>query len=758
MKNKELHPLKKQKNTNQKEISKRKRILFNFIALLLPILLLLLLELCLRLFNYGYDLSLFKKSALYPGYNEINVEVGRRYFSKFEATISSNDIFLINKPDTCYRVFVMGCSTTLGFPYQTGTMFSRILNYRVQDAFPHKRIEFVNVAMTAINSYALADMIDEILKCKPDAILIYTGHNEYYGALGVGSVENGGNYRWLKRLHLKLIRFRTYQLIQNMISKTAKIFEPDKIDKGTLMERIAKDKAIEFGSPVYDAGIEQFRSNITEIVKKAKKSGIQIILSEIVSNIKDQKPFKSIKSINKLSADDFFEKARQFELKGDYSQARENYYLAKDYDVIRYRGPEALNVIIHEIGKKFDIPVVPMESVFENHSPHGFIGNNLMLEHLHPNLEGYFLMADAYFNEMKKEKLISSNWDSTLIKPSSFYRENWGFTPFDSLSGDIRIKMIKNGWPFKQAGVENDFLDTYVPVSYEDSVAFYSVKNKTHIEDEHINLANHYAQLGNNMAAFKEYYSLIKCYPYLGFLYVEAINYLMAAKKYNQVIDLLRAMPGNDTNFYATFQMAKVYAKLNNPEKAMYYYKKARKVIKPNDKLELLLTDFFNFCRATGNIDEERNAFLEIRTINPDFSPFSREAEFNEIDNDEVKKLINQSQIFLNQKNYEKAIELLQMSLKIKETGLANQIIGSIYFFKKDIKALAYYEKAYSADPLNPNVLNNLFLLYMMKNDLIKATNCLNEYRMVSNDKEKLDRLTGYLQNSMNKVMSRKSN
>ena len=85
-------------------------------------------------------------------------------------------------------------------------------------------------------------------------------------------------------------------------------------------------------------------------------------------------------------------------------------------------------------------------------------------------------------------------------------------------------------------------------------------------------------------------------------------------------------------------------------------------------------------------------------------------------------------------------------------------MIGSIYFFKKDMKALSYYEKAYSEDPLNPNVLNNLFLLYIMKNDLIKATNCLNEYRLVSNDKEKLDRLTGYLQNSMNKVMSRKYN
>ena len=32
---------------------------------------------------------------------------------------------------------------------------------------------------------------------KPDLIIIYAGHNEYYGALGVGSVETLGDTRFL---------------------------------------------------------------------------------------------------------------------------------------------------------------------------------------------------------------------------------------------------------------------------------------------------------------------------------------------------------------------------------------------------------------------------------------------------------------------------------------------------------------------------------------------------------------------------------
>jgi len=82
-------------------------------------------------------------------------------------------------------------------------MFSRILNQRLSDAFPEKQIEIVNTATAAINSYALLDFMDEILEKQPDAILIYAGHNEFYGALGVASTETLGKFRPLIKLYLK---------------------------------------------------------------------------------------------------------------------------------------------------------------------------------------------------------------------------------------------------------------------------------------------------------------------------------------------------------------------------------------------------------------------------------------------------------------------------------------------------------------------------------------------------------------------------
>ena len=58
------------------------------------------------------------------------------------------------------------------------------LEERLQATFPGREIEVINTALTAVNSYTLLDQADEIAGQRPDAVLIYTGHNEYYGALG----------------------------------------------------------------------------------------------------------------------------------------------------------------------------------------------------------------------------------------------------------------------------------------------------------------------------------------------------------------------------------------------------------------------------------------------------------------------------------------------------------------------------------------------------------------------------------------------
>ena len=45
----------------------------------------------------------------------------------------------------------------------------------------------------------------------------------------------------------------------------------------------------------------------------------------------------------------------------------------------------------------------------------GILGDELLLEHVHPNLRGYFLLADAYYDALEAAGLIG-NWGEPGIE------------------------------------------------------------------------------------------------------------------------------------------------------------------------------------------------------------------------------------------------------------------------------------------------------------------------------------------------------
>lgn len=733
-------------------ISSKKKAIFSLILFLIPIFFLLIFETSLRLIHYGNDLSLFSKSKSYQGYYEVNRSVGKRFFSKLPATSSINDLFLIDKPDSCYRIFILGGSTAQGFPYQSGVSFGRILNYRLQDAFPHRLIEVVNLAMVATNSYTQANFMNEVLSHQPNAILIYSGHNEFYGALGVGSVENGGNFRWIKKLSLKLVHLRTYQLFQHVIAKTFSAFSGDLTNKptATLMEHIVKDKAIEFGSNMFNNGVDQFRLNMEEIIQKANQKNVPVLIAELVSNVRDIKPFKSIHSPKNSSADSIYKVAQHYDLLGNYETARRLYDQAKDLDAIRFRAPEALNEVIHSLGEKYNVPVVPTKSIFEQNSTNGIIGNQFILEHLHPNVDGYFLMADAFFNGMKNNHFISDNWNQVSPISSDYYRENWGFTALDSLVADLLVKKLMAGWPFQPETMVNQFRFTYQPVSFEDSMAFMCIKyNNITVYSQHIELAKHFASLGQYHQAFQEYYALIKSEPHELSLYFEAANFLIKAEEPLQAAVILQTSPNIANNFNGLIKIGQCYQLGNNSQTAIPFFEKALGVCQLADDKEMALLLLFNANKDASQFEKSKVVLDELVKINRKYLELDFDQKAKVVmTNQEVKYLLDSALVYARSGNLKEANALLERSLKIQETEFAYSMLGSIFFKRDNAKALLYFNKAYQMNPKDANVLNNLCVLSIMKKDFTLASKYLEELKLVSDNTAQIEGLTGLFNKS----------
>ena len=405
----------------------KKNRIYQLIALAIPLLFFATLELGLRFFDYGREMPLFMdypsdKKSTAPEYLLPRPDVVKRYFpadsTAPSVTIETN-FFLKHKPDDALRIMVQGGSTAAGFPFGYGASIAGMLDYRLKQSFPDRTVEVINTALAAVNSYTVLDFVDEIIEQKPDAVLIYAGHNEYLGILGVGSAYTAANSQSATLLHLKFKNIRIYQLLQNIYWTFIKPEAPKKAEKSrTFMAKVAKHKNIPYGSEMYQAGLEQFHSNISMVIEKYQAVGIPVFISTIASNLADQKPFSSSMSSNSEtssetstgnknnSADFYYQKGKNLLKNDNYEGAKKAFINARDFDLLRFRAPSAINDKIVELSKQQSVYFVDSNKALTEAAENGIIGKSLMLEHLHPTIKGYFVIADSFYKALEQSKLF----------------------------------------------------------------------------------------------------------------------------------------------------------------------------------------------------------------------------------------------------------------------------------------------------------------------------------------------------------------
>jgi len=481
--------MKKRKVKNAKVDQNKKtttirRWLFRLIGLSIPFLFFILLETGLRISGYGQTLKLFIDTPDSNNYILARPDIIKRYFAK-DANIPSvtmeANLFLKNKPDNAIRIFVQGGSTAAGFPYGFGASPAGMLDQRLKQTFPDRHVEVINTAMSAINSYTLLDFVDEIIEQKPDAVLIYAGHNEFLGILGVGSNYTVANSYAANLLFLKLRKYRTFQLVQNIYTSfSSSKNENSKNDKRTMMAKVAKNKNIEKDSDVFKRGLKQFQNNLDLILSKYHDANIPVLISTIASNNKDHPPFSSVQlsdkiwlllsdtlkkihakaelnqyqsDLNRLAKDAVsdsnaklhFELAKAYESVENFERARFHYDQARENDLLRFRAPKAINQIIKSLAKKHQMIVVDYQANLIKSSANGLIGNNFMLEHLHPNLQGYFILADSFYKKLQSQKLLGS-WKNSI--PTSIAWQQRPIIPAEEYAGFVKIIQLKSDYPF----------------------------------------------------------------------------------------------------------------------------------------------------------------------------------------------------------------------------------------------------------------------------------------------------------------------
>jgi tetratricopeptide (TPR) repeat protein len=422
-----------------------RRRAFLAITLLAPLLLLASAEVALRLAGVGTLEPLFVPVSSAPGYIQPNPAAVQRFFpDPRRAPEVSIDTtwFPEQRPPGTLRIFVQGESSAAGFPYGRWASPAALLQQRLQRAYPDREVEVINTGMAAVTSYVLLDFADEIIARQPDAVVVYAGHNEFLGIGGVGSSLASARSPALARGIAGLRRLHLYRALERGLGSLGKGVDPLAAREGTLMSKVVAERSIPFGSPLYERGLEQFRGNLDRLLAKYQAAGIPVFIGTLASNERDLAPFASGDDPVD-SARARFAKGRELEAAGDFAAARKEYLAAKDRDELRFRAPEDFNEVIRGVADARGATVVDVQSALATASPNGIIGAGLMLEHVHPNVEGYFRLASAYF-----PALIQWLGPPPVAVDEATARREMPVTAVDRLHGELRIAALLNDWPF----------------------------------------------------------------------------------------------------------------------------------------------------------------------------------------------------------------------------------------------------------------------------------------------------------------------
>ena len=474
----------------------KKKFIFAILTALLPVVFFIVLEGILRLFGlFQQEPFIQESSSGGREYYQLNPWVAKRYFDSRKVTVPGlqPEKFLKDKNPQTFRIFCLGESTTAGFPFDCQVPFPAQLRYLLTQAYPQYQVEVINAGISAINSFTVIDLLSEILAYEPDLVLVYMGHNEFYGAYGSASTIAIGQTDGYIRFYLKLQKLHIVQMLKRFVARfsSAKPVAPQR----NLMPSVIKDQAVYFGAEKYRRTLQTFQNNLNLILAQCAKKSVPVILSNLVSNIRDLPPFASANpafakpqlqekyqqavargdslftlqlyaesavvyrqalGVDSSAAQLWYKLGHAAAASRDSSAASYYFYGAKDRDLIPFRASEEVNQIIRTAAQQQQVPFVNMQAAFTQHSPQGLIGSNIMVDHLHPDPNGYFLMATTFYQAIDALKLLKN--PEVNFRPAT---TPYFVTDLDWDIGRLKILDMTHRWPFPEKPVTFDDYQSY---------------------------------------------------------------------------------------------------------------------------------------------------------------------------------------------------------------------------------------------------------------------------------------------------------
>lgn len=479
-------------------VNSRRRWGFRITALLLAPIALIVLEGLCHLGGWGrptdYDDPYVGFTEVHPLF--VRNESGQAYIiPNSRRRFFRAESFPAKKSPDTFRVFVLGGSTVAGEPYEKETSLTTWLQLALRAAEPEKNAEVVNCGGISYASYRLIPILKECLNYQPDLFIVATGHNEFLEDRTYGQLKRAPAA--LRSLREATSTWRTLNLLRTGVARWRGSDDGRESQKrpnlgAEVQARLDSPGGLELyhRDPAWRESIVlDFENNLRVMAGFARRAGVPIIFVRESSNLRDSPPFKSehrpglteddLRRFDALVAEargqfrhdlrhaaELLEQAVQidgehaltwYELGKcrdalrDYERARQAYWRAREYDVCPLRTIQPLEDVLRQVADELKIPLVDMHALLEAKSRTGMLGNDWLVDHIHPSIEGHQIVADALADEMIRAGWVHprAEWQE---RKKAAGRQHFERIPPDYFTrGEQTLERLR-GWAAGRAG------------------------------------------------------------------------------------------------------------------------------------------------------------------------------------------------------------------------------------------------------------------------------------------------------------------
>ncbi|MEW6512205.1 MAG: tetratricopeptide repeat protein [Bacteroidota bacterium] len=459
-----------------------KRTVFRLFPTFLIVCLLLATELSLRLFVPSLDVPLVTVEH-YDGtdWYRINRRFLDRYFPADVVLLPElkPTLFRKTKSPHGFRVVCLGESSMFGTPYQMNATIPAILRIQLRRLMPERDVEVINLGASAINSNVIADLAPRVLAFSPDVVLLYAGHNEFYGPDGVGASWLERRLPWLTPWKYALRDVRIVRLFSQWIGGAAEK-RATAADRN-MMRQVSRGALVPEGSEDAERVYRSFERNLESIINVFRRARIPLIVSDVTSNLlfapfapelpsalahaeaalNSENAHTLLQSLDEEATGDSasaaleYLRGRDLLALGDAEAARMSLRRARDLDLLKFRATGRTNEIIHRVCEWNGIPCVPADSLIASLSPHGIAGGDLFWEHLHLTAKGYYQIAGIMLSAIEHFHYLPPELDrQDGNAPRIPYDADSLAIPWLDLAyADISMRQLTSHWPFQNVRV-----------------------------------------------------------------------------------------------------------------------------------------------------------------------------------------------------------------------------------------------------------------------------------------------------------------